>query len=126
MFEGNIAKLGDLNISKVAKKEMSHTQTGTPYFASPEIWSDQPYDLKSDIWSLGCVLYEMATLRPPFIAQNMKDLYKRIMKGKTILIIGFYRPIPTFYSKELSLMIKQLLELIPSLRPTCSKMILDF
>ena len=63
-----MVKLGDLNVSKVAKKGMMHTQTGTPYYASPEVWKDKPYDHKSDIWSLGCVLYEMITLLPPFRA----------------------------------------------------------
>ena len=57
-----VAKLGDLNVSKVAKKGLLYTQTGTPYYASPEVWKDQPYDNKSDVWSLGCVLYEIATL----------------------------------------------------------------
>jgi NIMA (never in mitosis gene a)-related kinase len=65
-------KLGDLNVSKVAKYGgLLFTQTGTPYYASPEVWRDQPYDYKSDIWSLGCVLYEMVTLEPPFKSQNM-------------------------------------------------------
>jgi NIMA (never in mitosis gene a)-related kinase len=50
-------KLGDLNVSKVLKKELACTQTGTPYYASPEVWKDQPYGVKSDMWSLGCVLY---------------------------------------------------------------------
>lgn len=64
--EGQI-KLGDLNVSKIAKYDgLLFTQTGTPYYASPEVWRDQPYDLKSDIWSLGCVLYEMTALKPPF------------------------------------------------------------
>jgi NIMA (never in mitosis gene a)-related kinase len=62
------AKLGDLNVSKVAKAGLLYTQTGTPYYASPEVWNDKPYDNKSDIWSLGCVLYEMCTLKPPFRA----------------------------------------------------------
>jgi NIMA (never in mitosis gene a)-related kinase len=62
-------KMGDLNVSKVAKfGGLLFTQTGTPYYASPEVWKDQPYDLKSDIWSLGCVLYETTTLQPPFTA----------------------------------------------------------
>ena len=52
-------KLGDLNVSKVAKTAMLKTQTGTPYYASPEVWSDKPYNNKSDIWSVGCVLFEM-------------------------------------------------------------------
>jgi NIMA (never in mitosis gene a)-related kinase len=75
------ALLGDLNVSKVAKKGMLYTQTGTPYYASPEVWKDEPYDSKSDIWSLGCVLYEMVTLKPPFRANDMNGLYKRVLKG---------------------------------------------
>lgn len=75
------AKLGDLNVSKVAKQGMLYTQTGTPYYASPEVWKDQPYDSKSDIWSLGCVLYEMCSLKPPFRANDMNGLYKKVLKG---------------------------------------------
>ena len=63
-----VIKLGDLNVSKVAKRGMLQTQTGTPYYASPEVWKDKPYDSKSDIWSVGCVLYEMCALNPPFRA----------------------------------------------------------
>lgn len=77
----NIYKLGDLNVSKVVKKDMAQTQTGTPYYASPEVWKDKPYGLKSDMWSLGCVLYEMAALRPPFTATDLQGLYKKICTG---------------------------------------------
>ena len=64
-------KLGDLNVSKVAKQGLVQTQTGTPYYASPEVWKDKPYDFRSDIWSLGAVLYEVIALRPPFTANSM-------------------------------------------------------
>lgn len=74
-------KLGDLNVSKVMKNQMSKTQTGTPYYAAPEVWKDEPYDWRSDIWSLGCVIYEMLTHKPPFRAQNMEGLYKKVLKG---------------------------------------------
>lgn len=48
------AKLGDMNVSKLTDmKGLNYTQTGTPYYASPEVWKDQPYNIKSDIWSLG-------------------------------------------------------------------------
>lgn len=74
-------KLGDMNVSKIAKKGLLYTQTGTPYYASPEVWKDKPYDHKSDVWSLGCVLYEMTTLQPPFHAIDMEGLYKKVIKG---------------------------------------------
>jgi NIMA (never in mitosis gene a)-related kinase len=50
-------KLGDFNVSKILKKWLAYTQTGTPYYASPEARHDEPYDSKSDIWSLGCAIY---------------------------------------------------------------------
>ena len=76
LFSNGCAKLGDLNVSKVARRGLGYTQTGTPYYASPEVWKDKPYDHKSDVWSLGCVLYEMITLRPPFRAKDMEGLFK--------------------------------------------------
>jgi NIMA (never in mitosis gene a)-related kinase len=74
-------KLADLNVSKVAKRGLVYTQTGTPYYASPEVWRDEPYDMKSDIWSLGCILYEMCAQKPPFRAQNMEGLFKKVQNG---------------------------------------------
>lgn len=66
--EADLPKLGDMNVSKIAQQGLCITQTGTPYYASPEVWKDQPYDEKSDIWSLGCVLYETICLKVPFKA----------------------------------------------------------
>ena len=43
-------KLGDMNVSKVIKEKVLRTQTGTPYYASPEVWRDEPYSYKSDLW----------------------------------------------------------------------------
>ncbi len=99
-------KLGDLNVSKVLKRGMAYTQTGTPYYASPEVWQDQPYDMKSDIWSLGCVIYEMAALEPPFKATDLQSLYKKVKAG-------VFRPIPSCYSSDLSEMVNSLLKLRP-------------
>jgi NIMA (never in mitosis gene a)-related kinase len=97
-----MAKLGDLNVSKIAKMGILKTQTGTPYYASPEVWQDKPYDKRSDIWSLGCVLYELITLNPPFTAKDMQGLYNRVLKG-------VYPKIPSHFSNDLSVMVKGLL-----------------
>ena len=79
--EGRL-KLGDLNVSKVAKGAgMLQTQTGTPYYCSPEVWQGKPYNFKSDVWSAGCVLYEMCELRPPFQATSMDQLCRRCCSG---------------------------------------------
>jgi len=103
LFKDGTAKLGDLNVSKVANKGLLYTQTGTPYYASPEVWKDQPYDLKSDIWSFGCVIYEMCCLEPPFQAEDMNGLFKKVLKGQ-------YPPIPTHYSLDMRSLIKVLLQ----------------
>jgi len=116
LFKDSTAKLGDLNVSKVAKKGLNYTQTGGPYYASPEVWRDQPYDVKSDMWSLGCVLYEMITLKPPFRAEDMASLYKKVLKG-------IYPKIPNTYSQDLAAMVKHLLHVSPHLRPTCDKVL---
>jgi NIMA (never in mitosis gene a)-related kinase len=104
-------KLGDLNVSKVLKRGMAYTQTGTPYYASPEVWQDQPYDMKSDIWSLGCVIYEMAALEPPFKATDLQSLYRKVKAG-------VFKPIPSSYSSDLSEMVNSMLKLRPKDRPS--------
>ena len=103
-------KLGDMNVSKVAEKGLNYTQTGTPYYASPEVWRDEAYDIKSDIWSLGCVLYEMITLKPPFRAENMQGLYKKVLRGH-------YPKISTQYSTDIQSIVKMLLQVNPKKRP---------
>ena len=84
LFSNGSAKLGDLNVSKAARRGLGYTQTGTPYYASPEVWKDKPYDNKSDVWSLGCVLYEMITLKPPFRAQDMEGLFNKSAKDNIV------------------------------------------
>jgi len=109
--EGLVAKLGDFNVSKVAKRGLCMTQTGTPYYASPEVWRDMPYDAKSDLWSLGCVLYEMVSLRPPFRAEDMEGLYRKVLRGQ-------YPRIPQHYSHDLSEVLAALLQVNPRHRPS--------
>lgn len=93
-----------------------YTQTGTPYYASPEVWQDKPYDNRSDIWSLGCVIYEMITLRPPFTASSMQELCAKVKKGN-------YPKIPSKYSKDLATVIAHLLKVSPLMRPSCEQIL---
>ena len=116
LFKGGIVKLGDLNVSKVTRKGMGYTQTGTPYYASPEVWKDKPYDSKSDIWSLGCVIYEMCALNPPFRAQTMEELFKKVVRG-------YYPDISNKYSKDLSEILKLMIQIEVGARPSCEELL---
>ncbi|CAF3325181.1 unnamed protein product [Rotaria sp. Silwood1] len=107
------AKLGDFGISKVLNTtcELARTQIGTPYYLSPEICQQKPYNNKSDIWSLGCVLYEMTTLKHAFDADNMNGLIMRIVRGS-------FNPIPPKYSGDLRILIASMLRREPRERPS--------
>lgn len=80
------------------------------------MWKDKPYDSKSDIWSLGCVIYEMTTLKPPFRAEDMDGLYKKVIKGS-------YSKIGDNYSKQLAAAIKSMLQVNPSNRPDAAQLL---
>ena len=116
LFSDGSAKIGDLNVSKVAYKGLGYTQTGTPYYASPEVWRDEPYDIKSDIWSLACVTYEMLALHPPFRAENMEKLYKKVVNCQ-------YGKISERYSNDICEIIKLLLKVKSKDRPTCGQIL---
>lgn len=81
---------------------MAHTIVGTPYYLSPELCEEKPYNHKSDIWSLGCVLYELCTFKHPFEAKNQGSLIMKIVKGQ-------FTPISNKYSEGLRHMVNQLL-----------------
>ena len=116
LFEDGAAKIGDLNVSKILNKSLGQTQTGTPYYASPEVWNNSPYDCKSDIWSLGCILYEMLTLNPPFQADDFDGLYKKVIAGK-------YNKINARYSEDMNEILKLLFKVNPKERPTCDEIL---
>ena len=107
-------KLGDMNVSKVIKEKVLHTQTGTPYYASPEVWNDAPYSYKSDLWSIGCVVYELCALRPPFQGKDLDELYENVCRGKP-------ERINKAYSDELWKMILMLLQVDVNKRVDCNK-----
>ena len=96
---------------KFAAQRM-HIQVGTPYYLSPEICEDKPYDHKSDVWSLGCILYEMATLKRAFNGQSLPGLVLKILRGK-------YPPLPARYSGSLKGLVDCMLKLKPQVSTYC-------
>ena len=107
-------KLGDMNVSKVIKEKVLRTQTGTPYYASPEVWNDNPYSYKSDLWSIGCVIYELCSLRPPFQGKDLDELYENVCKGEP-------ERINKIYSDDLWKMILMLLQVDVNKRVDCNQ-----
>ena len=79
----DVIKMGDFGIARVLNStfEKAKSMVGTPYCLSPEIVDRRPYSFKSDIWSLGVILYEMCALRPPFEADSMHHLCLKIVRG---------------------------------------------
>ena len=110
--------LGDLGISKVLEGTMDFAKTciGTPYYMSPEIFKNKPYSYKSDVWALGCVLYEMTTLNHAFDSNSINGLAQKIIKGK-------YPPIHSKYSRQLRELIGEMLLLEPRQRPDMDRIL---
>ncbi|XP_021561723.1 serine/threonine-protein kinase Nek3 isoform X2 [Carlito syrichta] len=114
---GNV-KLGDFGSARLLSNPMAFacTYVGTPYYVPPEIWENLPYNNKSDIWSLGCILYELCTLKHPFQANSWKNLILKICQGSI-------SPLPSHYSYELQYLIKQMFKRNPSHRPSATTLL---
>ena len=111
-------KLGDFGIARVLSETRSKAKTvvGTPYYLSPEIIQSQPYSFKSDIWSLGVLLYEMCALQPPFNAQSLHQLAQKIIQGK-------YADVPTHFSKAIPNLLSSMLNKDPNKRPNINSIL---
>lgn len=111
MCSPNYLKLGDLGVAKVLKHDeaLAHTQVGTPYYVAPEVWRNKAYNSKCDMWSLGCLLYELCTFRPPFEAESMEGLARKVMRGR-------YDQISSGYSQALRNVVAKLLVVEPKHR----------
>ena len=114
----NLVKLGDFGIARVlsSTRENAKTMVGTPYYLSPEIINGKSYSFKSDIWSLGVVLYELCALKPPFDAQSLTFLAMKIIKGQ-------YSPVPGQFSRELKNLVATLLQVDPLKRPSVNEVL---
>ncbi|XP_031964316.1 serine/threonine-protein kinase Nek1 isoform X9 [Corvus moneduloides] len=111
-------QLGDFGIARVLNStaELARTCIGTPYYLSPEICQNKPYNNKSDIWALGCVLYEMCTLKHAFEAGNMKNLVLKIISGP-------FPPVSMHYSYDLRNLLSQLFKRNPRNRPSVNSIL---
>lgn len=111
LTNGSTVKLGDFGLSKLlSAHDFASTYVGTPFYMSPEICSSERYSGKSDVWSLGCIMYELCALEPPFNARSHLELIQKIRLGKT-------KPLPGHYSKELGALIASCLQVDPNKRP---------
>ncbi|KAF9392231.1 Serine/threonine-protein kinase Nek2 [Podila verticillata] len=112
-------KLGDFGLSRTLnnpQKAFAQTYVGTPYYMSPELISSSHYDARSDIWSLGCVVFEMCALQPPFLADTLPQLTAKIK-------LGSVRALPSSYSPELNQIIREMLQVDPRKRPTTKELL---
>jgi NIMA (never in mitosis gene a)-related kinase 1/4/5 len=125
-----------INIIFVLARVLQHTYDcaktaiGTPYYLSPEICQEKPYNQKSDIWSLGCILYEMLTLKHAFDSNSKPNqipvTYQLIlgMKGLVLKILrGNYPPIPDAFSDDMRHLMSEMLMKDPLKRPTIRKIL---
>mmetsp|Transcript_43424 Transcript_43424/g.101402 ORF Transcript_43424/g.101402 Transcript_43424/m.101402 type:complete len:474 (-) Transcript_43424:98-1519(-) len=114
---GNI-KMGDFGIAKVLEctAACAQTQIGTPYYLSPEICQGKNYAWSSDIWSMGCILYEMCARKVPFDAPDLKSLIHKITKEPA-------PEIPADYSVGVRNLGKELLDRDPSKRPPAAEIL---
>ncbi|KAG2349955.1 kinase-like protein [Suillus weaverae] len=116
--QSNTVKLGDFGLSKaLSQANFANTYVGTPYYMSPELMQERAYDSKSDIWSLGCLIYELCALKPPFHeAKTHAELSIFIRNGRI-------PPLPKGYSQALSSVIKAMLSLNPAMRPSAAQLL---
>lgn len=111
----NRVKLGDFGLSKeLSGQNLADTYVGTPFYMSPEIIAGRAYNAKSDIWALGCVIYEMCAFEPPFTARDQMELNKKIKMGIVPSVTRFN------YSEGLNHAIQSCLRQEEKMRPSAA------
>ncbi|KAH0571945.1 Kinase, NEK [Spironucleus salmonicida] len=116
-FGNGVVKLADFGVSKILKKgQYAHTGIGTPYYISPEIWQGRQYDEKCDVFSLGCLLFQLCELQHPFQGRDMKELSRNCLRGN-------FRDICQSYSADLRNLVKVMLSQKPENRPSVAQLL---
>ncbi len=116
LTKDNHIKIGDFGVSKklINNNIYAYTFVGTPYYLSPEICQNKAYDEKSDVWSLGVIIYELITLNKPFDSQSQMGLFMKILKGKPAPIINTIKH--SYSQKLINMVIENLLDKDPLTR----------
>uniref|UniRef100_A0A8C3Y1R6 Serine/threonine-protein kinase Nek11 n=1 Tax=Catharus ustulatus TaxID=91951 RepID=A0A8C3Y1R6_CATUS len=117
-LKDNLLKIGDFGVSclLMGSCDLATTFTGTPYYMSPEVLKHQGYNTKSDIWSLGCILYEMCCMNHAFTGQNFFSVVLKIVEGET-------PSLPERYPSNLNAVLCSMLNKNPSLRPAAAEIL---
>jgi serine/threonine protein kinase len=86
LCSNGLIKMSDFGFSRqfdgTVSQDVADTFLGTPYYLAPELWKRQKYSKKADVWSLGVLLYELMTLKRPFVSSSMRGLMTAIIKGE--------------------------------------------
>lgn len=104
-------RIGDLGVARTMTSDFANTIVGTPYYLSPEMCEERPYNEKTDVWAMGCLIYELCTGKHPFEANSQAALALKIVVGK-------YQALPAHYSPLMSWLIKLCLSVDYKRRPT--------
>ncbi|XP_071176818.1 serine/threonine-protein kinase Nek11-like [Mytilus edulis] len=117
-LKGNMVKIGDFGISKIlmGTADLASTFTGTPYYMSPEVLKHEGYNSKSDVWSIGCILYEMCTLCHAFDGKSLMAVMYKIVEGDP-------PKLPDTYSSEISRLLNIMLQRDPEKRPSATDLL---
>ncbi|CAG0886822.1 unnamed protein product [Cyprideis torosa] len=117
LAKGDSVRVGDFGIAKLLEDNFDGTKTivGTPYYMCPEMFCSSGYTDACDIWSLGCCIFEMAALKPPFLGSSLNHVILNIIKAQI-------PPLPSGFSPSLTRLVHTLLQIEPSNRPTAEQL----
>ncbi|XP_026577627.1 serine/threonine-protein kinase Nek11 [Pseudonaja textilis] len=117
-LKNNLVKIGDFGVSRLlmGSCDLATTFIGTPFYMSPEALQHQGYDTKSDIWSLGCILYEVCCLNHAFTGHSFLSIVLKIVESKT-------PSLPDNFPRELDAVLHRMLNKDPSLRPSAAEIL---
>ncbi len=112
-INNNSIKLGNFKFVKKLNTEEQFATTilTDTYYMSPEQLEDGVFTSKTDIWALGCLLYEICTFANPFQGNNAFEIGNKIREGKI-------KSLPTIYKRELNRVIRWCLTKDPKDRPS--------